>query len=239
MVSALDVLRQLELHVVAQVVEAELVVRPVGDVGGVGLLPLGVVQIVLDDADGHPEEAINLAHPFRVAARQVVVGGDDVHALAFERIQVGGKGRDKGLAFAGLHLGDGAAVEHRAADELHVEVPHVQHAPARLAHDGKRLWHEVVQRLALRQPLAELVRLGAKLLVRKRLDRRLERVNLLDERAQPFQFALVLGSDDFCEESAQHGESVRGYSNDSNTIAGIAGRLGGAVVRSGFSRAWH
>ena len=51
MVSALDVLRQLELHVVAQVVEAELVVRPVGDVGGVGLLPLGVVQIVLDDAD--------------------------------------------------------------------------------------------------------------------------------------------------------------------------------------------
>mgnify|MGYP006171794063 CR=1 FL=1 len=56
------------------------------------------------------------------------------------------------------------------------------------------------------------------LLVRERLDRGLERVNLVDERAQPFQFALVLGSDDFCEESAQHGESVRGYSDDSNTV---------------------
>ena len=39
-VPALDVVRELELHVVAQVVEAELVVRAVGDVGGVGDLPL-------------------------------------------------------------------------------------------------------------------------------------------------------------------------------------------------------
>ena len=41
---ALDVVRELELHVVAQVVEAELVVGAVGDVGGVGDLPLGVVR---------------------------------------------------------------------------------------------------------------------------------------------------------------------------------------------------
>ena len=57
--AALDVLRQLELHVVAEVIEAELVVRAVGDVGSVGLLPLGVVQIVLDDADGHAQEPID------------------------------------------------------------------------------------------------------------------------------------------------------------------------------------
>ena len=39
-VPALHVLREVELHVVAQVVEAELVVRAVGDVGAVGDLAL-------------------------------------------------------------------------------------------------------------------------------------------------------------------------------------------------------
>ena len=172
-VSALDVLRQLELHVVAQVVEAELVVRPVRDVRRVRLLPLGVVQVVLNDADGHPQESIDLAHPLRVATGQVVVGGDDVNALAFERVQVGGQGRDKRFSFARLHLGDRPAMEHRAADDLHVEVPHVEDTASGLAHDGKRLGHEVGQCLALGQPLAEFGRLGAKLLVRKRFERRL------------------------------------------------------------------
>jgi hypothetical protein len=101
-------------------------------------------------------------------------------------------------------------VEHRAAHELHVEVPHVQHAPARLADDRKGLGLQIAQGLALFQPIAELGRLGPKLIVRKGLDRRLERVDLLDERAQPFQFAFVLGSDDFCEESTQQGECLSG-----------------------------
>ena len=39
-VPALHVVREVELHVVAQVVEAELVVRAVGDVAAVGDLPL-------------------------------------------------------------------------------------------------------------------------------------------------------------------------------------------------------
>ena len=146
---ALHVVRQLELHVVAQVVEAELVVGAVGDVGGVGDLPLGVVELVLDDADRHAEEAVDLAHPLRVAAGEVVVDGDDVDAFAFERVQIGGQRRDERLAFAGLHLGDLALVQHGAADELHVEVPHVEHAAARLADDGEGFGQQVVERLAV------------------------------------------------------------------------------------------
>ena len=91
-----------------------------------------------------------------------------------------------------------------AADELHVEVPHVQHAAAGLAHDGERLGQQVVERLAVGDARAELGRLGAQLLVGQRLDRRLERVDLLDERANRFQLALVLGADDLGEESVEH-----------------------------------
>ncbi len=51
-VAALDLILELELHVVAKVVEAELVIGAVGDVGGVGVASLLIVQVVDDDADG-------------------------------------------------------------------------------------------------------------------------------------------------------------------------------------------
>ena len=59
-VAALHHLRQLVLHVVAQVVEAELVVGAVGDVAGIGGLALVIVEAVHDDADAEPEEAVDL-----------------------------------------------------------------------------------------------------------------------------------------------------------------------------------
>ena len=164
-VPALDEMRELELHVVAQVVEAELVVGAVGDVAAVGDLPFLVVQVVLDDADRHAEEPVDLAHPLRVAPRQVVVDRDDVDALAFEGVEVGGKRRDERLAFARLHFGDLALVQHVAADQLHVEVPHVQHAAAGLADDGEGLRQEVVDRLARGDALPELGGLVAERLV--------------------------------------------------------------------------
>ena len=122
----------------------------------VGDLPFLVVQVVLDDADRHAEEAVDAAHPLRVAAGEVVVDGDDVDALAGEGVQIRGQGGDERLAFAGLHLGDPAAVEHDAADELDVEVPHVERAAARLADDGERLGQQIVERLAGGEPFAEL-----------------------------------------------------------------------------------
>jgi HAE1 family hydrophobic/amphiphilic exporter-1 len=141
----LNALVQLVHHVVAQVVEAEFVVRAVGDVAAVRDLPLGVVQLVLDDADRHAQEPVESAHPLRVAAGQVVVDGHDVDALAFERIQEGGQRRDECLALAGLHFGDLPLVQDHAAHELHVEMPHVQHATAGFADDGKRLRQEVIK----------------------------------------------------------------------------------------------
>ena len=96
-------------------------------------------------ADGEAQEAEEPAHPLAVALGQVVVDGDDVDALAGERVQVGGQGRHEGLALARLHLRDHAAVEDDAADELHVEVPHVEHAAAGLAHDREGLGQQVVE----------------------------------------------------------------------------------------------
>ncbi len=58
--------------------------------------------------------------------------------LPLERIEIGGERGDERLAFTRLHLRDLALVKRRAADELHVEMPHVEHAPAGLADHGER-----------------------------------------------------------------------------------------------------
>ena len=142
---ALDHRLKVELHVVAEVVEPELVVRSVRDVAGVRFLPLAVAVLVLDDADREPEEAVDTAHPLGVATGEVVIDGDDVDPAAGERVEVDSESRDERLAFAGLHLGDLAAVQDDAAHQLNVEVPHVQHALAGLAADGKRFWQELVE----------------------------------------------------------------------------------------------
>ena len=46
-------------------------------------------------------------------------------------------------------------MDGRAAQQLHVEVPHVELAPARLAHQGERLDQQPVERLAAAGPVAE------------------------------------------------------------------------------------
>ena len=97
---ALDPLVQLRDHVVAEVVEPELVVRAVGDVGGVRLAPGYGPQVdeplvvrrvarlehergvVGDHPDAQAQEVEDRAHPLRVAPGEVVVDGDDVDAPA-------------------------------------------------------------------------------------------------------------------------------------------------------------
>ena len=139
---SLHALVQLDHHVVAQVVEPELVVRAVRDVGRVGLHPRDRAQVdeslvggrvtrledearvVGDHPDAHAEEVEDRSHPLRVAPGQVVVDGHDVDAEAREAVEDRGHRGDEGLALAGLHLGDPALVKDGRADELDVEVAH-------------------------------------------------------------------------------------------------------------------
>ena len=136
-------------HVVAQVVEAELVVGAVGDVAGVFLAPDLVVHVGEDHADREAEVAVDLAHPLGIALGEVVVDGDDVHAVARKGVEVRGADRGEGFALAGLHLDYLAVVEDEAAEDLHVEGTLAQDSPARgLAHEGEGLGEELVEGLA-------------------------------------------------------------------------------------------
>ena len=92
-----------------------------------------------------------------------------------------------------------APVQHHAAHQLDVEVPHVQHASPGLADHGERFRQQIVERSAVGDALPELDGLGAELFVGERLNGRLERVDFRDERTQTLDFAFVLGADDLGE----------------------------------------
>ena len=212
-VLALHHLRGAVGHVVAQVVEAELAVGPVGDVLAVLLAALVRFHAALDAAHAEPEVLVEHTHPMGVAAGEVVVDRHHVHALAGERVEVGGQGRDKGLAFASGHLRDAALVHRDAADELDVvgdlhPGPLAAHqvegrsleATAGVLGCREGLHQQVVDRLAVLKALLELGRLAAQLVVGERLVLLLEGVDLIDQRADLLEVPLVLGAEDFLDE---------------------------------------
>ena len=108
--AALNLLLHGPRHVVAQVVEAELVVRTVGDVCSVLLTTLVRFHGGQNHATLHSEETEHTTHEVRLVLSQVVVHGHNVHALAAQRVQVRGQGRNEGLTLTGLHFGNVAQV---------------------------------------------------------------------------------------------------------------------------------
>ncbi len=113
-------------HVVAQIVEAELVVGAEGDVGQVSLAALGAVGAVLVDAvDAQSVEHVDGTHPLRVTLGQVIVHRDHMHAVACERVEEHGQRGGECLSLAREHLGYLSLVQDDSSEQLHVKVHHV------------------------------------------------------------------------------------------------------------------
>ena len=180
-VAALHTLLGAGNHVIAQVIETELGVGAVRDVGLVGRTLELERHVVLEQTDGHAQVLVDAAHPLGIALCQVIVDGNDMHALAGDSVEVAGQGGDERLALAGLHLGDVALVQCHGANELHVKVAHTHGALGSLAHGGKGLGKHVVERLAVGVTLAELIGLGAEFLLGHLLKLGLKTVDLVDD----------------------------------------------------------
>ena len=114
-----------DCHVVAKVVETELVVRTECDVCHVGLAALRRVGTVLvDTVDRESVEHIERAHPLRVALCEVVVDGYDVNAVAGKSVEEYRECRHESLTLTGSHLRNLALVQYDTAEELYVVVNH-------------------------------------------------------------------------------------------------------------------
>ena len=198
-------------HVVAQIVEAELVVRAVGDIALIGGAALGRRRLrIVDATDRETEPREEVAHPLGIAAGQIIVDGDEMGAPARERVEIQRQRRDERLPFPRRHLRDLALMQHDAADELHVVRHHVplqrvagdHHFTADqpaggFAHRRECFGQEIVQRalqlgderlIGLAQLIAQIRALGGVGAVVFGL---LETLDLRQQRAGPLRDALA------------------------------------------------
>ena len=173
--------------------------------------------LVLQTADGQPEEGVDRAHPGGVAQREVVVDRDQLAVAPGEGVEVERHGRDEGFAFAGGHFRDAAAVERDAAHELDVEGNHIpdlllpahfdfaaDHAAAGVLHDGEGFTEEVVEGLAVGEALFELRSFRLKLLVGELLILHLQLVDPADQRKHFLEIALRFGAENGFQNLIQH-----------------------------------
>ena len=200
-----------EGHVVAQIIETELVVCAIGNITGIGRLALLHGQASDDHPRAEPQKGINLPHPLGVAPGQIIIDRDHMHAGAGQRIEAGRERGHQGLALARAHLGDIAVIERHAADQLHIKMPHAQHAPAGLAHQGKGLGQRLFELLAARDPQPQSLDAGRKVRLGKAPQIGCKRVDLPDGLVQALDDPVVSGAEEFVREVQDHADCGAGY----------------------------
>ena len=88
-------------------------------------------------------------------------------------------------------------MQNRAADELHVEMPHVEDAAAGFAADGEGFDQQVVERLAIFDALLEFDGFLGQFGVGELLESGFEIVDGGDDWTEPLDFAFVPGPENF------------------------------------------
>ena len=184
-------LRAFVLHIVAQIIETEFVIRAVSNVGVIGFTASKFIEIGNDHAHAQPHKAVNLPHPIGIAASKVVIDRDDMDALALNRVEIGRERRHKRLTLARAHFGNLAAMEHNAAYHLRIEMPHAEHSNRGFAHRCKGFGQDIVERFALGEHPAKLVSLRRQFSVRQRLDLIFERFDLSNNLAHGAHITVV------------------------------------------------
>ena len=101
-----DEIRDVGDELVAQDVKADLVDRRVGDVTLVRRAALCAGRLGGDPTHRQTHRLDQWAHPFGVAASQVVIDGHHVDAAPGEGVTGGGDRAGEGLALAGAHFDD-------------------------------------------------------------------------------------------------------------------------------------
>ena len=121
--------------------------------------------------------------------------------LAREAVEIEREARDERLALAGLHLGDVALVEDDPAHQLDVEHPLVRRALARLADGGERVEEELVEALAVLEPLPERGGQALQLGVGELLVLRLERGDVRGLLLEPLDAPALADAQDLLQAS--------------------------------------
>ena len=209
----LENLAQLRLHVIAQIIKAQLVVRGVGYVAIIGGAFVFLGHAGHRSARGQPKRGKDLAHPVGVPFHEVFVHRDHMHALAGQRIEVSGQRRGQGFTLAGFLLGYIALMQENRRHQLRVKGAQTQGPACAFTAVRKSFRQQIIKAFAINRPLAQLFRFLLQTVVGQSQEFFFQRVDLFNQRAGRLDFTVVWGPKDFFGEcsDAQHAISCRSY----------------------------
>ena len=142
---------------------------------------------MIDDTYRKAERMVYLSHPYRVAARKIIVDCHHMHTLTRKSVEIRGESRYESLSFAGAHLGDIALMQDHATDELDVEMTLTELATRDFAHGRKGFRSELVETLSLFKALTKGGRTRLEFVVGKRLESLLEGIHLRYDTASALE----------------------------------------------------
>ena len=91
-------------HIVAQIVEAQLIIRGIGDVGGISILTCRVIHVVFDAFNPKAQRFMHAAHPVGIALGEIIVHCHHMHWRASQCVKVAWKCGNQCFAFTGFHF---------------------------------------------------------------------------------------------------------------------------------------
>ena len=112
-------------HIVAQIVEAEFIVRSECNVGQISFSTFRRIRpMFVYTVHRQTIEHIKWAHPFRVTLGQIVVHRYDVDAVSCQRIKENRERCNQSFTLTCGHLGDLSLMESDSSEDLHVVMNH-------------------------------------------------------------------------------------------------------------------
>ena len=169
-------------EVIPQIVEAELAVHTVGNVGSVRLTLFILIVGARKKSYRKAEKAVYLSHFLHITPCEVFVYGDDMHTLAREGVEIRGHRGNEGFTLTRFHLGNSALMKYYRADKLDIKGALSKHAPVRLAYDGVGIGKNIVERLPLGKSFLEYIGHSPKLGIAHRRIFRRKSLNLIYRR---------------------------------------------------------
>ena len=152
-------------HVVAKVVETELVVGHITKISlfassrfqmfetriiMIFVFIFGIIDkasFINDDANGEAEEVIKFTHPTRITLSEIIVYSHNMNTATCQGIEVDWEGCNESFTFASFHLGDVALVKGDTADKLNVKRTHLKDALTGFTNERESVWQNLVKRL--------------------------------------------------------------------------------------------
>ena len=132
-------------HVITKIIKSKFIIGYISDVRTICSTALFRLHVIQYNTYGQPQELMYFAHPLSITLCQIVIDCNDVHALAFQGIQICRQCGYQCLTFTCLHLSNTSLMQDNTTDQLYPVMLHTQYTLGSFTYSGKSLRQKIIQ----------------------------------------------------------------------------------------------